>query len=74
MKELLLYRVLEASAYVTIISTFLIIIIIIMNVETSKHDELWTTRGRVMMNVDIETLTMVIADQTSAVVVSVDYQ
>ena len=73
MKELLLYRVLEASAYVTIISTFLIIIII-MNVETSKHDELWTTRGRVMMNVDIETLTMVIADQTSAVVVSVDYQ
>jgi len=45
-----------------------------MNVETSKHDELWTTRGRVMMNVDIETLTMVIADQTSAVVVSVDYQ
>jgi len=44
-----------------------------MNVETSKHDELWTTRRRVMMNVDIETLTTLIGDETSAVVVSVDY-
>jgi len=25
-----------------------------MNVETSKHDELWTTRRRVMMNVDMK--------------------
>jgi len=25
-----------------------------MNVETSKHDELWTTRRRVMMNVDMQ--------------------
>jgi len=45
-----------------------------MNVETSKHDELWTTRRRVMMNVDIETLTTLIGDETSAVVVSVDCQ
>jgi len=46
----------------------------IMNVETSKHDERWTTRRRVTMNVDIETLTTAISDETSAVVVSVDYQ
>jgi len=43
-----------------------------MNVETSKHDELCTTRRRVTMNVDIETLTTVNGDETSAVVVSVN--
>jgi len=45
-----------------------------MNVETSEHDELWTRRRGVTMNVDIETLMTVIGDETSAVVVSVDYQ
>jgi len=43
-----------------------------MNVQTSKHhDELWTTGRPLTMNVDIiKTVTTVISDETSAVVVS----
>ena len=42
-----------------------------MNVQTSKHDELWTTGRPLTMNVDIiKTVTTVISDETSAVVMS----